>query len=521
MAPHEDDRRASQATGVPDATAEVPDGAAAPEGAEPFAAVAETHTAAVFFVGDRVYKLKKPVSFGFVDFTGRAARRAACLREVELNRRLAPDVYLGVFDVIDPGGEPRDHLVTMRRLPADRRLASLVLGGAPVEEDLGHLARVLAAFHARAERSEEIDVAAGQAATLARWTDNAAEMAPLMGTIFDHAVGTRVMDRARRYLTGRGALLTARVAAGRACDGHGDLLADDIFCLPDGPRVLDCLEFADRLRHGDALGDVAFLAMDLERLGRPDLAVAFLDRYREYSGDAWPASLAHHHIAYRAQVRALVAGLRVEQGDATSGPAARQLLALADRHLEAGRVRQVVVGGPPGSGKSTLAAGIGAVLGAAVLRSDEVRKELAGLDPATPAGAPFGRELYRAEMASATYTELIRQARICLANGVSVVLDATFSTSRWRRAARALATETVADLDEVRCVAPPAIAEARVAERLTAGSDVSDATAAVARRMAGAEEPWPEALVVETTAPVATVRRRALQALVRPDGGGG
>ena len=141
--------------------------------------------------------------------------------------------------------------------------------------------------------------------------------------------------------------------AGRARDGHGDLLADDIFLLDDGPRVLDCLEFDDALRLDDVLADVAFLAMDLERLGRPDLAERFLAAYRAASGDTWPSSLAHHHIAYRAQVRAKVSAIRAEQGVPDSADKAQALLRLALAHLEAGRVRLVLVGGLPGTGKST------------------------------------------------------------------------------------------------------------------------------------------------------------------------
>ena len=106
-----------------------------------------------------------------------------------------------------------------------------------------------------------------------------------------------------------------RIAEGRAVDGHGDLLADDIFCLDDGPRILDCIEFDEALRLGDGLSDVAFLAMDLEHLGRPDLAQRFLDAYREATADVWPSSLEHHHVAYRAQVRAKVAAIRAAQGD--------------------------------------------------------------------------------------------------------------------------------------------------------------------------------------------------------------
>ena len=416
-----------------------------PSGPGGHAGVAETHSGVVFFVGDRAYKLKKPLDLGFLDYRSREAREAACHREVELNRRLAPDVYLGVADVVGPDGQPFDHLVVMRRLPASRRLATLVADGQPVRGDLRRLARLLAAFHSRAETSRQIEDAASRDAVAARWEANAAEMTRVVGPLLDPAIAGEGSTIARRYLAGRGSLFASRVAAGRARDGHGDLLADDIFCLNDGPRVLDCLEFDDTLRWGDVLADVAFLAMDLERLGRADLAGQFLAAYREFAGDTWPDSLAHHHIAYRAQVRAKVAALAWEQADEGSraqdraAREAQHLLSLAAEHLRAGRVALVVIGGLPGTGKSTLAGYLGEALGAAVLRSDEIRKQLAGIDPAVPAPAPFGQGLYRPEMTEATYGELLRRAQGLLAAGGSVGADASWHDPAWREAARTLA----------------------------------------------------------------------------------
>ena len=173
--------------------------------------------------------------------------------------------------------------------------------------------------------------------------------------------------------------------------------------------MLDCLEFDDALRLDDVLADVAFLAMDLERLGRSDLAERFLAAYRAASGDTWPASLAHHHIAYRAQVRAKVSAIRAEQGVRDAAEKAQALLRLALAHLQAGRVRLVLVGGLPGTGKSTVARGIGEVSGAVVLRSDVVRKELAGLAPEQPAGAGYEHGIYTPAATAAVYPELLRR----------------------------------------------------------------------------------------------------------------
>jgi uncharacterized protein len=401
----------------------------------------------------------------------------------------------------------------MRRLPSGRRLATLAVSGVPLDDEIRRLAHVLAAFHGASTSSSAIDIAAGRDAQSARWTTNLSEMRPFVGSLLDAAVVERLDDLAGRYLAGRGPLFATRVAAGRACDGHGDLLADDIFCLADGPRVLDCLEFDDALRWGDALADVAFLAMDLEHLGRPDLATSFLHVYREFTGDTWPASLAHHYIAYRAQVRAKVACLRAEQGDEGSALAARHFLAQATKHAEAGRVRLVVVGGLPGTGKSTLASGIADAIGAVLLRSDVVRKQLAGLDPATPAGERLGVGLYAPTVTAATYTALLDRARTALGHGESVVLDATWHEASWRDAVARLGAETVSDLDELRCVAPHALADARLAARAAKGSDASDATSPVASALASADAPWPTAVSIDTTPTVDTVLKAVLERL--------
>ncbi|MDZ7679443.1 MAG: AAA family ATPase [Acidimicrobiales bacterium] len=460
--------------------------------------VAETHSGIVFFVGDRAYKLKKPVDLGFLDFTTREARHLACHREVELNRRLSPDVYLGVADVVGPSGELSDHLVVMRRMPEDRRLSTLVGADAELDDDLDRLAQRIAEFHAAAERGPEADAAAGADALASRWSSNTTGLEAFAGRYVTAEAVHAVDALAHRYLEGRRPLFGQRIAAGRACDGHGDLLADDIFVLDDGPRVLDCLEFDDALRLDDALADVAFLAMDLERLGRADLADTFLGAYREHSGDSWPASLAHHHIAYRAQVRAKVAAIRADQGVAGSAEKAAALLDLARRHLDSAQVRLVLVGGLPGTGKSTLAAGLHDALGAVVLRSDVVRKQLAGRSPDEPAAAPFGEGIYRPAATEATYEELLDRARTTLGMGETVVIDASWSDERHRAAARRLAEAAAADLVELRCVAPAEVAAARVRERGDRGGDASDADATIAARLEEVADPWPEATPVDT-----------------------
>jgi aminoglycoside phosphotransferase family enzyme/predicted kinase len=471
-----------------------------------WAGARETHTGVVFFAGDRAYKAKKPVDFGFCNFIEPAARERACAREVELNARLAPDVYLGVAHLQVPGAAAPEPLVVMRRMPDERRLAALVRAGAVNDDDLRAIARLLAGFHERCARNAGIDAHGTVEALEARWSNNLDETRRYRGTLLSQPVVLDLEAEAHAYLAGRGPLFDDRVATGCVLDGHGDLLADDIFLLPDGPRVLDCLEFDDALRHVDRIDDVAFLAMDLERLGAPELAGALLRWYREFSGDIAPNSLIHHFIAYRAFVRAKVACLRHDQGDPTAAETARELTDLSLRHLEAASVRLILVGGAPGTGKSTLAGAIGDELGYTVLSSDRIRKELAGLNPDTPAPAAFGTGLYDAEHTRRTYAELTARAERLLARGESVVLDASWTRGTDRALAVAVAAQTHSRLIGLRCVAPADLAALRMVDR----PGPSDADGAIAATMRAKADPWPNARDIDTSAPPWDATQKAI-----------
>lgn len=453
----------------------------------------ETHISRVAFVGDRVLKCKKAVAFPFVDLSTAELRRRDCEREVALNRRLAPDVYLGVVDVTDERGRVVDHAVEMLRMPAPRRLAALARSGADPSECLHALADRIASLHRDAATGGAVDDAAAADFVRWLWEQSIEQTERFEGRLVDAGVARCVAKLARRYLEGRRPLFEARVAAGRARDGHGDLLAEDIFCLDDGPRVLDCLEFDDRLRYGDVLGDVAFLAMDLEHLGRPDLAALFLTWYRVVTRDDWPESLEHLYVAYRAHVRMKIACLR---GDART---AESFLELAHRHLEDGRVRLVLVGGAPATGKTTIARLLSNETGWTLLRSDVVRKELAGMSLTAHGTTALDEGMYTRDAKTRIYDVMLARARTLLQSGECVVLDASWSDPEWRGHAVGIATETASDLVALRCVAPPELAAVRASARSTAGRDASDVDARLAVALAERFAPWPEAIEVDTT----------------------
>ncbi len=482
---------------------------AGPQGIAVRPALVETHSALLIFVGDRVYKLKKPVDFGFLDFRTRAARTAACEAEVALNSRLSPDVYLGVAELRDPGGELSETLVVMRRMPEERRLSTLVEADpeSPEPADaLTALARLMATFHTRCATSPEITASADPMALHRLWTESIELLQRYTGSVLDAAEVDRIEQLALSYLDGREPLLRLRQQRGLIRDGHGDLLADDIFILDDGPRVLDCLEFNPRLRACDVLSDVAFLAMDLERLGAPEAARHFLDGYAHFSGEQHPRSLEDHYVAYRAGVRSKVSCLRWEQGDEESGAAARRFSALTLAHLIRGQVPLVLVGGLPGTGKSTVAAGLSETGDRpwTLLRSDVIRKELAGLDPAQPAAAGYGAGLYQPHLRRQVYAEVLRRAEVALGLGQGVIIDATFADPDDRAAAQRVAAKTRSTLVELECTASPGAAMQRLTERGRDHADPSDADEEIFRSMALEHAPWPSARPIDTAGSVST-----------------
>ena len=469
----------------------------------PPARLVETHTAHLLMVGDRVVKWKKPVVFDFLDFSTLEARRRACEAEVALNRRLAPDVYLGVATLSADDGTPVEHAVVMRRMPAGSALSDLARRGADLTGPVTDVARQLAAFHARCAPAPDPHDVGGPGRLRELW-DAGLNVLAADGSGVEPADVERARQLAHAWLGGRQRLVHDRIARGRVRDGHGDLLADDVFVLPDGVRVLDCLDFDARLRHGDVLLDVASLAMDLERLDRPEAADLLLREYAELSGETHPDSLWHLFVAYRALVRAKVAVLRAGQDGADRAveqAGARRLLDLALGHLRRAEVRLVLVGGLPGSGKSTVAEALSQRRGWLVHSSDLVRRELA---------LPVA-ERYTADAVARVYAELLRRARLDLESGWSVVLDATWSSAVQRDRAAALAADTSSVLVPLLCAAPAEVETARIARRRS--GHASDADAAVHRRLAARADRWPTALRIDTGGPVDDAVRQADAAL--------
>jgi uncharacterized protein len=460
----------------------------------------ETHTGIVILVGDRAYKVKKPILTDFFDFRDPRARELVCAQEVLLNGRLAPDSYLGVAHFAEPGGDVNEPVIVMRRYPADRRLASLVERAEPVEHHLVAIAEILARFHADASRSAVVDADAHPDVLAERWNENMTVLEHYAGSVL---VGGEVADVRRlasRYLAGRAALFEARIDDGRIVDGHGDLLSEDVFCMPDRPVILDCLEFDEHLRHVDGLDDAAFLAMDLQYRGRADLATFFLHAYRQLAHDQAPASLAHFYVAYRAVVRAKVDCIRVDQGSASAAADARRHLRLGLDQLRAGTVQLVLIGGGPASGKTTLARELASRIGAVAISTDDVRHELvqSGRLAGEPGAYDAGR--YDPQNVTAVYDAVLKRASGLLSNGRSVILDGTWRDPRQRQSAREVAANLHCVTVELACVLGVDQALERI--RLRGLDSHSEVTEEIAKTIYQGETTWANANRIDTTAAI-------------------
>jgi uncharacterized protein len=470
--------------------------------AVPYVDVQETHTGVVVLAGNRAFKAKKPVLTDFLDFRTPEQRERACLREVELNSRLSPSSYLGVAHLTDPTGGPAEPIVVMRRYRDEDRLASVVTRGQPdeaVHGILDNIAGVLARFHERAVRSPVISAHGEVSAVDRRWRDNLSELRRYADTAISGVSREsirRIEHLAAEFTSGRELLFTRRIEEGCIVDGHADLLADDIFCVEGEPALLDCLEFDDELRYVDGIDDAAFLAMDLEFLGRKDLAEHFLERYVVHSADTGPSSLRDFYIAYRAVVRAKVDCVRLSQGKSGAATDATRHLAIATQHLQNGAIRLALIGGNPGSGKSTLAHMLAEEVGAQVISTDDVRRELRESGVITGDPGVLDAGLYSRDNVTAVYEEALRRARLCLGNGQSVILDGTWRDPQIRAHAHRVATETHSAVVELMCSATADLAADRIKTRRPGNSEV---TPEIAAALAAQQNGWDTAHRIDTS----------------------
>ncbi|MCC7103526.1 MAG: hypothetical protein IT307_00150 [Chloroflexi bacterium] len=354
----------------------------------------ETHISWVILAGAYVYKIKKPVSFGFLDFSTVERRAVDCAAEVRLNRRLCPDVYLGVVEIVERGsdfsvgGEGRvvEPAVWMRRLPAEGMLDQMLKRDAVDASLARRLARRLSRFHATAATGPGVDEFGSPRAVKANWDENFLEVAPFVGRTVSPTVAIGIQSYVEGFLVRRGVLLEKRAATHRVRDGHGDLHAASVCVEGRRLQLFDCLEFSPRFRCADVAADVAFLAMDFDHYGRADLAAAYVEAYVTTSRDHDLPLLLDFYKCYRAYVRGKVLSLRLRQPGLTP-ERSEQIAADAAAYFDlawayAGGVPErtlIVVTGPRARRQTELARGLARRLGLVYLtrgpRDDELESD--------------------------------------------------------------------------------------------------------------------------------------------------
>jgi uncharacterized protein len=447
----------------------------------------QTHISAVFLAGEEVYKLKKPVRFSFLDYSTLALRQQYCHEEVRLNHRLAPTVYLGVVPLLRVGNDYHlrevvnmrdatvvEYLVRMRRLPPERTLAALLASGQVTKMGLHALAKRLVHFH-------------NTAAT----TDAAHYGAPdtVWRALADNFQDTRIQDFSQSFFREHQPLMRQRIAQDRVREGHGDLRCDHVYFLDQGISIIDCIEFSSRLRTCDVASELAFLVMDLELHGAPDLAAELLHAYVAQAEDADLSRLLPFYQCYRAYVRGKVESLKSQEPEIEAEEReqarhqAQRSFRLAARYARGTpSPTLLVVCGRVGTGKSTVAQRLSEQTGFVTLNSDVIRKRLAGILPTVHLDATYLSGIYSQEFSQRTYTALFNQAEEELRTERGVIVDATCKRPEDRQALLALAQRQRVPVLFLECRTSLAEVERRLRERTRRGDSVSDATWELAQR---------------------------------------
>jgi aminoglycoside phosphotransferase family enzyme/predicted kinase len=439
--------------------------------------VQETHISKVFLTGARVYKIKKAVDFGFLNYATLDRRLHYCRQEVLLNGRLAPSVYLGVTPVTFDGrtvtlqgdGDIVEYAVCMRQLRAEQSLLNRLHAGRVDDKEAAAIVDRLVLFYHQADASPA-SAAWGALDIIAQnCRDNFSQIFPLVGEEISSRRLTAIEQATDLFLERHGTIFRQRLQDGFIRDGHGDLRCGHIY-IEDDIQIIDCIEFDARYRCGDVAADIAFLAMDLDVEGFPQTARTIAESYARRAGDPLLLMLLDFYKCYRAMVRVKVNLLRLQEKGVGTAEAAK-LRRHTKRFGELAfayalcftRPTVWVFCGLPASGKSTVAADLGNALGIDVLSSDRIRKAIFDLTPEDHRPSAWAEGIYAPGAGRRTYAQMLQEAHEELSRGLSVVLDATFSRGKDRRQALILARDHDANIIFAECRAP----EAELRKRLT------------------------------------------------------
>ena len=433
----------------------------------------ETHISWVFIAGDYAYKIKKPVDFGFLDFSTLAKRRFCCNEEIRLNRRLAPDIYLDVVPVTDAGiddtGDVHEWAVRMRAFPSD---TTLDREAAVTPGQIDAIADRVARFHSEIEHAPASTEYGSPEAAMYPVRENFRQTRGMAG--LPEAGLDRLEDWSEAEYLRLHDHFATRKTNGCIRECHGDLHLGNIAWVNDAPLIFDCIEFNPNLRFVDVISEVAFLCMDLIARGMEALAWRFLNRYLEHTGDYAGLAALRFYLVYRAMVRAKVAGLRAGQGDQAAQAESLRYLDLAERLSRPGQTALLLMHGYSGSGKTWLSQQLLEGLGAIRVRSDVERKRLHELHALADSKETAG-DIYTPEATRRTFETLKTQAARLLAEGYIVIVDATFLGRNLRTTFIELAESSRVDWQLVSLPTDVELLRQRISHRLNRADDASEA----------------------------------------------
>lgn len=491
----------------------------------------QTQMSFIFLTGEYVYKVKKPVDLGYLDYTTLEKRRFFCYQEVKLNKRLCPQVYLGVIPIIERGGEfflggrgkIGEYAVKMRQLPQERMMDVLLRKDQVSPEMVRKVAEKLAPFHRKARTNSYISSFGDLSTIKYNWDENFFQTEAYIGTTISRERYQDIKGYVEGFLGENSSLFKKRQEGGRIVDCHGDLHTAHI-CFGDEIYIFDCIEFNERFRYCDIASEVAFLAMDLDFHHRPDLSDTFIDAYISYSQDKDLITLLPFYKCYRAYVRGKVEGFKLndplipqeEKEEALFK--AKRYFRLSYNYIQ-GKIRPILIitTGLVGTGKTVLAQALSQRLGLDLLSSDVVRKELAQIPITEHSFEEYEGGIYSPEFTARTYEEMIKRAEALLSQGRWVIMDATFRKRKDRERARALAEEKGADFFIIETTCPEGIAKARLEQRLRKET-ASDARWEIYERQKRefeevVEVPPSHHIIIDTSPPLSEITKRILERL--------
>jgi hypothetical protein len=447
----------------------------------------QTHISYVALTGTYAYKVKKPVNFGFLDFSTLDKRKYFCEEELRLNKRLCPDMYLDVLPItqknnileLNGDGTIVEYVLKMKEFPQEYIMTNMLQQAKISEETIDHLCMILVDFYNSQEPSEEIKKYGELQAVKQNIDENFNQTKPMIGFTIPKETYWYIKEAATKFFERKKEAFGQRIKEGRIYDCHGDLHSGNIIVTRENIHIFDCIEFNDRFRFCDVASDIAFLSMDLDYLNYPYLSSYLIQKYVEKSRDINIYSVLNFYKSYRAFVRGKVHGFQLN--DPHIDPEKKNsLVEIAKKYFDLSRYYTglflldlqnnkpliFLVTGLSGTGKSTVARKIAVDYHATQINTDVVRKEIAGIDKFEQHHDQFNTGLYDPKKIDDTYEKVMEQAAKFLKKNENVVLDATFQKKKYRDMVHHVAAKYHAKLVRVQCVCPDDVVKNRLEDRL-------------------------------------------------------